>query len=319
MAAADQQFLDALKFLGQTGQQFGIQQQTNDINARAEEIRNTMTDEVQRRQALTNLATQASVRLAGSGASAQQVAAVNNLMPPVPTSVQEAYLRGSMTGDTQMMGVAKQMQDEDQSRKMQLMQKEYAYKMMMHKAEAKEKQKQDPVLNAIRKENYDKFGEAQTSVQKAEEMKGKLIQLRNLMSSKKNDAFVDTGPVDQYFLGATDKGQQIQKLMNQLSMDTIAGSLKGMSSVVNSDSERAFFQKAQIGPSDYPAVTLKNINDQVKRWDDIANRGRSMVNTYKQTGGVAVYGMDAGKAPNPEGFNATSSDPDLQYFAPKRR
>ncbi len=318
MAAADQQFLDALRFLGQSGQAFGISRQMNDVNERADEIRNTMTDEIQKRQALQNLAQQASVRVSGAGGNSQQLAAISNLTPPIPTSVQDAYLRGTMTGDTQMVEVAKKMQDEDQNRKLQLQQKEFAYKLMAQKAEAANSATRDPVLNAIRKENYDKFGEAQTSVQKAEEFKGKLLSLRKLLSSKEKDTFADTGPVDQYLLGTTDKGQQIQKIMSQLSLDTISSTFKGMGSVINSEGERAFFNKAQLSPSDYPAVNLKNINDQIKRWDDISNRGRAMINTYKQTGGVSVYGMDAGKAPNPEGFTNTSNDPDMLYFSKRK-
>ena len=67
MAAADQQFLDALKYVGQQGQEYGIKMQMNDINARASEIRNTMKDEIQQRQALRNLTQQVSMSVAGSG------------------------------------------------------------------------------------------------------------------------------------------------------------------------------------------------------------------------------------------------------------
>src|SRR4051812_14998495 len=131
MAAADQQFLDALKYLGQQGQQYGIKQQMDDVNARAQEIQSTMTDEIQKRAALRNLAQSATVSVSGSGGNAQQAAALQNLLPPIPTSVQSAYLQGAMTGDKQMVDVAKKMQDEDEARQIRAFQRKATFQMQL--------------------------------------------------------------------------------------------------------------------------------------------------------------------------------------------
>jgi hypothetical protein len=210
MAAADQQFLDALKYLGQQGQQYGIKQQMNEVNDRAQEIQNTMKDEVQKRAALRNLAQTASISVAGSGGSAQDAAAINNLIPPIPTSVHAAYLQGSMTGDRQMVQVAQKMAAEDQARAIELAEKKAAIELRLSDKKADQLFARDAMKSG--REEAEKLREAIRSG------KDLGVALLDTQKAYKAGTYVGTGPLDQFTNRLTDQGNVIRNKFAQLGM-----------------------------------------------------------------------------------------------------
>lgn len=210
MAAADQQFLDALKFLGQQGQAYGIKDQMDQVNQRAQEIQSTMKDEIQKRAALRSLAQEASMSVSASGGNAQQAAAINNLMPPIPTSVQHAYLQGALTGDTQMVGVAQKMAAEDQARAIELAEKKASIELRLSEKSTDRAFARDAMKNG--REEYTKLDEV---IKSSKDFKRALIDAQK---AYKSGTFVGTGPLDQFTNRLTDQGNVIRGKFAQLSM-----------------------------------------------------------------------------------------------------
>jgi hypothetical protein len=288
MAAADQQFLDALKYLGQQGQQYGIKQQMDQVNDRAQEIQSTMTNEIERRQALRNLANTASLSVTGSGGSAQQAAAIQNLLPPIPTSVQSAYLQGSLTGDKQMVGVATQMQDEDEARQVRSFQRKAAFQMQLEMQ--KEKGKNDPNTLAILKENRKKYDDLMAGKQKALESLSKLNDIEKML--KHPGILADSGPADHYINGYTNYGQELQQKMNELSFENMHNTFEGMAGAIRTEFEQKAWQTTQLSDRNFPKTNLDYIATNKKLLQGLVRRANIADYSFKNTKGLSLDAFD---------------------------
>lgn len=288
MAAADQQFLDALKFLGQQGQQYGIKLQMNDVNDRADQIRATMTDEVEQRRALRDLAIRSSGNIAGSGGSATQMAAIKNLMPDIPTTVQGAYLQGATTGDKQMVEVAKQMQNEDEERAIRAFQRKAAFQMQLEMQ--KEKGRNNPETMAILKENRKKYEDLMAGRQTAVETMAQLNDINGMLAHP--GLIADTGPVDQFIQKFTNTGQILKQKMNKISLDNMVNMFSGMSKAVDTDNERKAFEATQLSMDKYPAANRDYIATQKKALTDIIRKADIAKASFHQTGGLSFDALE---------------------------
>lgn len=297
MAAADQQFLDALKFLGQAGQQYGIKRQMDEVNQRAQEIQSTMTDEIQKRAALRNLAQTASMSVAGSGGNAQQAAAINNLIPPIPTSVQHAYLQGSLTGDSQMVDVAQKMQREDESHQIRLMEKKAALALMIEKQ--KDAGKANPELMMIRKENRQKYAELLASKQKAVETLAKLKQIEPMLSQ---GALIDTGPIDGRVAGLFPSGQMLERRLGEISLDNMVNMFKGLGKTIDTEADRMKYESTQMSMRNHPSANLDALRERRKLLQGIVRKASKAEQIYKMTGGMSFDGFDVSPTPTAPGY-----------------
>jgi hypothetical protein len=282
MAAADQQFLDALKYVGQQGQEYGVKMQMNDINSRAQEIRNTMTDEIQQRQALRNLTQQASLSIAGSGGSAQQMAAVNNLLPPIPHSVNEAYIQGTLTGDKQMVGVAQQMLAEDQKRHIELEQQKAVIHMKLEESKEGFAMKKDLVKS--NRSEYEKMVSAKAGAEKY------LADLVRSKSALKNSGlFVDTGPLDQYMLSGSNAGQEIKSSLNTVGVDTMMSFIKEAGGVRAADTgaEQERIMSTAPNISKYKDQNVKELDTAIKNVGTIIDKFGSKIYSHDRSNGLS--------------------------------
>ncbi len=85
----------------------GIQNAT----AKVDEINSSMMDEMQKRQAKTQLAQQMAMQLTQAGANGQQIQTVmGSIAPPPLTSSRDAFAQAVATGDEKMMGLADKWQ-----------------------------------------------------------------------------------------------------------------------------------------------------------------------------------------------------------------
>jgi hypothetical protein len=309
MAAADQQFLDALKYLGQTGQQYGIKQQMDDVNQRAQEIQSTMTDEIQKRAALRNLAQTANLSVSGSGGSGQDAAAINNLIPPIPTSVQHAFLQGSLTGDSQMVDVARKMQSEDEGHQIRLMEKKAALALMLEKQ--KDAGKTSPELMMIRKENRSKYDDLLTSRQKAVETLAKLNQIKPMLNE---GVFFDTGPIDGRMSPLFPSGQKLEQRMNEISLQNMVSMFSGMSKAVDTDAERRAFESTQLSMRNHPSVNADYIERQKKILKGVLSKANKAEKIYKMTGGMSFDGFDPSSTPTTPGYQPIAPSSGARSF-----
>lgn len=299
MAAADQQFLDALKYLGQQGQEYGIKRQMDDVNARAEEIRNTMKDEVQRRQALRNLSQQAGMSVAASGGNAQQAAAINNLMPPIPASVQSAYIQGSLTGDKQMVDVARQMQNEDEQRAIRSFERKSTFQMMLE--EKKLQGKSNPETLAIKKENRKTFSDIMSGKQRAMETLAKLNDINRMLDK---GTVADTGPIDQLSTLVSSDAQILKQRMNEVSLNNMVTMFNGMSKAVDTESERKAFEATQLSMGHYAATNRDYIARQKAALQSTIKKADKAIYSYKNTNGLSFDAFDNAPTEYQTGFQA---------------
>lgn len=295
MPNVDEQFLRVLQQLGQSGQQYGVKRQMDQVNERAAEIQNTMQDEIQRRQALQRLAQQASVSVAGSGGNAQQQQAIQNLLPPIPSSVQQAYLQGSLTGDQQMTSVAEKMLNEDEQRKIRLMEKDFAMKLALQEKQAKN----DPTVNFIKKENYKTYSTLADTVSMHQDTLAKISRIKKLIGTS-GTGWYDGGVKPMLSSDA----QELQRLMSELSLDKLIKDADGKASLFNSNVEREAFTKAQPSMTGFESNNLSAIQTIENASRSILRKAQAKREAYKATNGMSMDYYDEKDAPieTPEGF-----------------
>lgn len=311
MSQADQQFLDALRYLGQQGQQYGVKQQMDQVNQRANEIRSTMQDEVQKRQALRNLASQAAVSVSGSGGNALQAAAIENLLPPIPTSVQQAYLQGSLMGDQQMVGVAQDALRQEEAAKIRLMEKQAALDLM--KLAEQQKGAMSVEMRQVRKENRATAQELQASRDKAVQALKNLNEIERII---KRSTLVGTGPIDQASRYFSSDAQTLERLMGQVSLDNMVSMFNGMSKAVDTGAERQAFERTQLGLNKYEATNLDTIKQQRQLYQQLLRKVDKKMTSFKATGGLSFDYSDV--ADVPEEVEKTAVTSKIKSFIQKR-
>lgn len=118
MANQDQQFLNALQFIGQAGQQYGLSLAMQRANQQAKDIRANMEDDLQQRAALRDLAQFTTMNIAAGGGNQQQLAAIQQMLPPVPSNAEQAILLGQLNGDKALARIGQEAIEAQQKREM---------------------------------------------------------------------------------------------------------------------------------------------------------------------------------------------------------
>jgi hypothetical protein len=297
--AIDQQFLDALKYAGQEGQQLGIKSQLDQVNQRAQDIQDTMTNEVDRRQALTKLAQAASISVAGSGGSTTQVAAINNLIPPIPSTVNQAYLQGALTGDTQMQGVATKMLNDDENRQGRMAERKFAFELM--KMQQMEKLKPNPETMAIKKENRAKLDDLMSAKDKAVQSISDLNDIKNRIQKS---AFGTGGLGVAGNAAGLPQYEELNQKMKQIGFQNMTTMFAGMSKAISTENEQKAFAATQLDIGHKTATNLDYIQGQIKLHQGLIKKTNNAISSYNSTGGLSFNSLDPIDAPTvkPDSF-----------------
>lgn len=84
-----------------------------------------------------------------------------------------------------------------------------------------------------------------------------------------------TGPLDQYFAGATPEGQLLKKALGNIQLDTLVTKFQGMSRAVDTETDRKFFQETQPSMGNFETTNKKMLNDILKRLEGIKERSQN--------------------------------------------
>lgn len=94
----------------------------------------------------------------------------------------------------------------------------------------------------------------------------------NLINRSK---FAGTGPLDQYFAGATPEGQLLKKALRNIQLDTLVTKFQGMSRAVDTETDRKFFQETQPDMGNFETTNKKMLADILERLEGIKERSQS--------------------------------------------
>lgn len=303
--AADPQFMQALAALGQAGQQFFVGEQVKDVNARAQQIRDAVMPDMERRRALQELAQSATISVAGSGGSAQQLSAIQSLVPPVPNSAAQAVLTGRMTGDAQMEEVGMGIINDDRRYQERLMEKK-----LRNEAAIADSRVSAADKKAISTENRKYASGLQEALPKLDKQLSAVRRARALM---KSSSVGITGPFDQYPSKFTSKGQELTQALNEISLVGMVETFAGMSKAVDSDNERAAWSSTQPSMNKHESANLKDLERLELSLVTAKQKTQSALYGYRQSNGQSFEAVRLDPA-KPAGFTASSpSDMKSRY------
>jgi hypothetical protein len=117
--SGNNELLQALQYLGQSGKEYGLSLAINQANEQAKALKGSMMDDMERRTALSNLADDIAARMAGAGAQGQHIASVaQSIKPVMASSAEQAIMLGAQNGDRGLMKIGQDVQAEEDKRKM---------------------------------------------------------------------------------------------------------------------------------------------------------------------------------------------------------
>jgi hypothetical protein len=115
MNGDQQDFFSALQNFTTAVKSYSYGEAVSQANQRVQEIKNSITPDLQKRQAISSLADDMYMRLVASGADPQHAAAVKaNMMPPTASSAEQALFMGHLTGDKALLQAGQEAMNEQQ-------------------------------------------------------------------------------------------------------------------------------------------------------------------------------------------------------------
>jgi hypothetical protein len=113
-----------------------------------------------------------------------------------------------------------------------------------------------------------------------------------------NSKFAGTGPLDQYFVGATPEGQLLKKALGNISLDTLVQKFQGMSRAIDTETDRKFFQETQPSMGNFETTNKKMLGDILKRLEDVKAKSESKLNEIGPQDEGIKENKDISKSPN---------------------
>ena len=144
----------------------------------------------------------------------------------------------------------------------------------------------------------------------------------NLINESK---IAGTGPLDQYFAGATPEGQLLKKALRNIQLDTLVTKFQGMSRAVDTETDRKFFQETQPSMGNFETTNKKMLNDILKRLEGIKERSQNKLKEISSQNQVKSQPIETQqqKATNlvkikgPSGQEATMTEEKAQKYLSK--
>ena len=99
--------------------------------------------------------------------------------------------------------------------------------------------------------------------------------VKDAISLINKSKFAGTGPLDQYFAGATPEGQLLKKALGNIQLDTLVTKFQGMSRAVDTETDRKFFQETQPSMGNFETTNKKMLSDILKRLEGIKERSQN--------------------------------------------
>jgi hypothetical protein len=144
----------------------------------------------------------------------------------------------------------------------------------------------------------------------------------NLINKSK---FAGTGPLDQYFAGATPEGQLLKKALRNIQLDTLVTKFQGMSRAVDTETDRKFFQETQPDMGNFETTNKKMLSDILERLEGIKERSQNKLKeiTSQKEGKSQPVETQQQKTTNlvkikgPSGQEATMTEEKAQKYLSK--
>jgi hypothetical protein len=122
------------------------------------------------------------------------------------------------------------------------------------------------------KENRKLKKELEPAIATVDEQIKNVKDALNLINKSK---VVGTGPLDQYFAGATPEGQLLKKALGNISLDTLVQKFQGMSRAIDTETDRKFFQETQPSMGNFESTNKKMLNDILTRLESVKAKSES--------------------------------------------
>jgi hypothetical protein len=137
------------------------------------------------------------------------------------------------------------------------------------KEEIKAKVKEDVQVS---KENRDLKKQLEPAIANVDDQIKNVKDALDLINKSK---FAGTGPLDQYFAGATPEGQLLKKALGNISLDTLVQKFQGMSRAIDTETDRKFFQETQPSMGNFETTNKKMLSDILTRLEGIKSKSTS--------------------------------------------
>jgi hypothetical protein len=108
--------------------------------------------------------------------------------------------------------------------------------------------------------------------------------VKNALDLINKSTIAGTGPLDQYFAGASPEGQLLKKSLRNIQLDTLVTKFQGMSRAVDTETDRKFFQETQPDMGNFERTNKKMLNDILERLEGIKQRSEKKLNEIKSQG-----------------------------------
>jgi hypothetical protein len=174
----------------------------------------------------------------------------------------------------------------------------------------------------ISKENRELKKQLEPAIATVEDQIKNVKDAINLINKSK---IAGTGPLDQYFAGATPEGQLLKKALGNIQLDTLVTKFQGMSRAVDTETDRKFFQETQPSMGNFETTNKKMLNDILKRLEGIKERSQNKLKEISSQNQVKSQPVETQqkKATNlvkikgPSGQEATMTEEKAQKYLSK--
>lgn len=112
--------MKATQNLGAVQMQAAVKSRMDDVQAQVDAIHQSGANEVEQRKQILQYQSKALMQVSALGGNKEQLAAIQNLMPPIPETANAAMLHGQMMGDKTMFAAGKNVVDMEQKNKLQI-------------------------------------------------------------------------------------------------------------------------------------------------------------------------------------------------------
>jgi hypothetical protein len=124
-----------------------------------------------------------------------------------------------------------------------------------------------------------------------------------------------TGPLDQYFAGATPEGQLLKKALGNISLDTLVQKFQGMSRAIDTETDRKFFQETQPSMGNFETTNKKMLGDILTRLESVKKRSQDKLKEIEtQKAPEATQTSNLIRIKGPSGEEATMTEDKAQKY-----
>jgi hypothetical protein len=177
------------------------------------------------------------------------------------------------------------------------------------KEEIKAKVKEDV---QVAKENRDLKKQLEPAIANIDDQIKNVKDALNLINKSK---VVGTGPLDQYFAGATPEGQLLKKALGNISLDTLVQKFQGMSRAIDTETDRKFFQETQPSMGNFETTNKKMLGDILTRLESVKKRSQDKLKEIEtQKAPAATQTSNLVRIKGPSGEEATMTEDKAQKY-----